>query len=417
MIGRERDRLVDRAQPRRERLAGQPDIRSKLRLSKPAARASRTAIAARAAEWIRPSRRSSPSSNDCTPKLMRLTPAARNAGEPLGRRRFRIGLERDLGVRRQRERVAARADEPRDFVGIEQRRRAAAEKDRVGRGAPCGSPRSAESRARAPSTYRALQSRIEQTAIEIAVAADRRAERDVEIEAEHAVVSDQLSDLCHLLAAFGLATWPFQFARLAESARAPGPGRAAGRRAAAARPLRFQSVARSSASAVGGQHAVVAAVVLEELAHFVQARVHPEADAGLERIELGLVGQIVVIRRENRRAPLVVAGIDDEVHRLFDPFGRLLRAEIVEDEQFGRHHRPEDVHLGGADDGVVGRSNHAQQIADVVEQPARASLATSRRSTETAMCVLPMPGGPMRQRPFCDGGKRVGESPRLRSRR
>ena len=58
-------------------------IRSSDRLSKPAARASARRRRRGRRECSRVRRRSSSSRNDCTPKLRRLTPAARNAGQAL----------------------------------------------------------------------------------------------------------------------------------------------------------------------------------------------------------------------------------------------------------------------------------------------------------------------------------------------
>ena len=127
--------------------------------------------------------------------------------------------------------------------------------------------------------------------------------------------------------------------------------------------------------AVGRQVPIVGAVELEELAHLVQPRVDPEADARLQGEVLALgrfVRRVIVVRREDREPALVVARVDDQVHRLFDPLGRLLGAEVVEHEEVGLHHRPEDVHLGGLHERVVGAADDAQQVARVVEQPARA---------------------------------------------
>ena len=101
-------------------------------LSKPAARASAKAARARSALCRRDSRRSSSSRNDWTPKLSRLTPAAPERREPRFGHRFRVGLQRHFGVGGDVERRATRGDDARDLVGLEQRRRAAAEIDRVG---------------------------------------------------------------------------------------------------------------------------------------------------------------------------------------------------------------------------------------------------------------------------------------------
>ncbi len=151
-------------------------------LSNPAARASRYRLP-------RPGDRVQASepgellvSNDWTPKLRRLTPASRKPVQPGRRRRFRVGLERDLGVRRDVEGLAAGRDESADLVRLEQRRRAAAEEDRVDALRP-------GRRCRISPLQRVdvavLQAGSNRPAVEVAVVADRGAERDVEVEAEH----------------------------------------------------------------------------------------------------------------------------------------------------------------------------------------------------------------------------------------
>jgi hypothetical protein len=59
------------------------------------------------------------------------------AGEPSFVDRFRIGLERDLGVGGKVERLATGIDDGRDLRRLEQRRRPAAEKNCVGRRSAC----------------------------------------------------------------------------------------------------------------------------------------------------------------------------------------------------------------------------------------------------------------------------------------
>ncbi len=132
MVGRERDRLVHGPQPGRERLARQPEHQVEAEIRKPGGPrlADRRA---RARGIVHPAK---------TPQFVvveRLHAEAdaihaggEKALEARRRRRLRIGLERDFGVGRQRERLAAGADEARDFFRFEQRRRAAAEEDRVG---------------------------------------------------------------------------------------------------------------------------------------------------------------------------------------------------------------------------------------------------------------------------------------------
>ena len=108
------------------------------------------------------------------------------AGEALGRRRLGVHLERDFGVARvSANAVAAGGDEPR--------------RPPRARAATACRRRSRSCRPAAPSAPRRISSiervdvarpsapRVEQAAVEVAVVADRAAERDVEVEAEHGV--------------------------------------------------------------------------------------------------------------------------------------------------------------------------------------------------------------------------------------
>src|SRR5687768_9076084 len=96
------------------------------------------------------------------------------AGDRLG-----IGFERDFGVGGDVERPSAGAKEAADLLGVEERRGPAAEKDRVGRLSLARCLHLARQRADVP----VLQRGIEQPAVEVAVVADRAAERNVEVEA------------------------------------------------------------------------------------------------------------------------------------------------------------------------------------------------------------------------------------------
>ena len=111
--------------------------------------------------------------------------------------------------------------------------------------------------------------------------------------------------------------------------------------------------------------------------------------------------------------PLVVARVDDEVHRLLDPLRGLLRAEIVEHEQSasitGRRMSISAVRT----ERVVGAADDAQQIADVVEQPARASVSMNdvpqNRDREVRLADA---GRADQAQALARLGKCVGESPR-----
>jgi len=60
--------------------------------------------------------------------------------------------------------------------------------------------------------------------------------------------------------------------------------------------------------------------------------------------------QIVdVVRREDRQLLIVIASVDDLHHSVSDPVGRLARAELVEDEDFGQRLRAYVALRGGRD--------------------------------------------------------------------
>ena len=127
-------RRRSRASPRRSAAAATSSGRARCCRSR-RARASRTAPRARGRpNECRPSRFSSSSRNDCTPKLSRLTPASRNPAIRSGVDVSGLVFERDFGVRRRRRtRRGTRAMMRAISCGLEERRRAAAEEDRVGR--------------------------------------------------------------------------------------------------------------------------------------------------------------------------------------------------------------------------------------------------------------------------------------------
>src|SRR2546425_10345756 len=97
--------------------------------------------------------------------------------EPFRGHGLGIGFERNLGVGIQRERAAALLDELADFGRFEQRRGAAAEEDRVSRRAVGDAPNLLPKRADVPR----FQGRIKESPIEVAVVANGRAERYVDI--------------------------------------------------------------------------------------------------------------------------------------------------------------------------------------------------------------------------------------------
>src|SRR5262249_21387397 len=109
--------------------------------------------------------------------------------------RFGVRLERDFAVRIDSESIANRPDDGGDLCRIEQRRRSAAEVDRVdGVAGVAGAKAPAYGsvgRVFRPGDFpderldvARLQRLVVQPAIEIAVVADRRTERDVDVDTE-----------------------------------------------------------------------------------------------------------------------------------------------------------------------------------------------------------------------------------------
>src|SRR5262249_4889920 len=70
--------------------------------------------------------------------------------------------------------------------------------------------------------------------------------------------------------------------------------------------LSFPQLVQVVRTGVGRQVAVIRAIVLQELAHLTQAGVQTEPDTNEERIHFPFIGNVFVIRREDRRPPLVV---------------------------------------------------------------------------------------------------------------
>ena len=155
-------------------------MRSRLTLSNPAARASSTAARARSAEWIRPSRRSSDSRNDCTPKLMRLTPASR---KPAMRAAVEVSglVSSVISASRATSKVSRHAVTSRAISAGSSSDGVPPPKKIVSAAPPARRSDLALERRDVP----VLQPGLEQPAVEVAVVADGTAERDVQVEPEH----------------------------------------------------------------------------------------------------------------------------------------------------------------------------------------------------------------------------------------
>ena len=280
-------------------------IRSRLMLSKPAARASPTAATARSAVMD-----ASEPAQLGIPKRLDAEADAIDTGRPktfhpLGGRRFGVGLEGDLRAAASVEGVATGGNQTGDLAGsrsdgVPPRRRW------------CRRPRP---RAPAAANLRLerldialLQPGVEETAVEVAVVADGALQNgNVKIETEHGQNEENQMSKQQLA-----VSQPTEFSfflhssearlgpRLASRAnRARGAGRAArvdgaGRGWApwtcAGRVLRcgLPSDFASTSSAdrppgIGRRMSEVRAVEFQEIAHLVQPRMDSEADPLLER--------------------------------------------------------------------------------------------------------------------------------------
>src|SRR5262249_17246289 len=106
------------------------------------------------------------------------------SGEAIRRDGFGIRLECNFGIRCNVERFLTGVDESRHFCRPEKRRGPAAEINRVGSAfypVRAGAADLSDERRHIPG----LQILVQQTAVEVAVVADRGTERDVEVETEH----------------------------------------------------------------------------------------------------------------------------------------------------------------------------------------------------------------------------------------
>jgi len=120
-------------------------------------------------------------------------------------------------------------------------------------------------------------------------------------------------------------------------------------------------------------------------AHLGEARQHAVANAvaegrltggPLEFVEARSAGgQIVIVGGNDGGLAVVVAGVEDQGDGIPDPLVGLLRAEIVEDENFGGEDRFEELEFGGAHLGVVAVLNALEKLAVIAEEPANAAFA------------------------------------------
>src|SRR5258708_10549159 len=144
----------------------------------------------------------------------------------------------------------------------------------------------------------------------------------------------------------------------------------------------------SSSSEAGASEGLptIRAFDLYDAAHVVQPGTHALTNAvaqgfraggalsaGKLRAAIRVFGRIIwIVGRNNRGAIVVVAGVQNQTHRVPNPFCGLDRPEFVEREHFRFEHRAKDVQFSGLHRLVVRILDLLEQLAIVVEQAANA---------------------------------------------
>ena len=76
--------------------------------------------------------------------------------------------------------------------------------------------------------------------------------------------------------------------------------------------------------------AIIFALNLHSLAHFVEARSDARADTILQSLRFVILGNIAKVGREDGDAFLVISGVDYLHHRVAHPVGGLGRAQLIQ---------------------------------------------------------------------------------------
>ena len=105
--------------------------------------------------------------------------------------------------------------------------------------------------------------------------------------------------------------------------------------------------------------------------HFLESRARSQTEMVGKRTRLRAL-DVPEIRRQHRQPALTVSRVDDEAHCLIHPLGFLLSAEVIENEQIGFEHRPQDVEFRHFRRTVVGVSNKFEQLTNLIKDGARA---------------------------------------------
>src|SRR5262245_9102197 len=113
---------------------------------------------------------------------------------------------------------------------------------------------------------------------------------------------------------------------------------------------------------------VVVALDQDDFAHLVQARAQADADAVFQRLFVGILWLIQVVRGEYGKLFVVVAVVDDLRHRVAYPVGRLRRPEFVQDQNLRVIDRLQNLQLGHLRNRVIAVLNLFEQIAEIIEK-------------------------------------------------
>ena len=135
----------------------------------------------------------------------------------------------------------------------------------------------------------------------------------------------------------------------------------------------------------------------------MQARSQADADAVGQRLFVGVLRIVQVVRSEYGELFVVVAGVDDLRHRIAHPVGRLRGPEFVKDQNLGVIDGLQNLQLGQLRNRVVAVLNFFEQIAEIIEE-AWDALNASSLTIAVARCVLPTPQGPRNNNPTSMAG-------------
>src|SRR3954469_23126077 len=129
--------------------------------------------------------------------------------------------------------------------------------------------------------------------------------------------------------------------------------------------LRFKGCCGSVCSRGGDRNAFHR----DQLRHLMEPAAQAVAHAVLQALSVD-AGIVVIVGRENRGALGVVAAVDDVVENVLHELCRLLRPELVEDEEVGFEQRPQDLRLADRGVGIEAGLDLLDEILKIGEEHA-----------------------------------------------